>query len=646
MSADPAWQAAVASLVQRRIFERLSKLPGGVTIPEQLRNQLSYAPEKGGRLYWKGNMTETQELLLLSLSGETEWQRAAGGLVKRMRPKVRTQSVLQLQSRLLSSQNALRAAVQNNQNALDRFKVLLGLPPNLGLTVNQRLLKQFELIDPRILRMELKLEAFVEQWAKLDEADPDPQQLRLVLQGLRKLRDETEVEVIKVLQEDLKRVRAELPKRLRTMRTAEERGQVQADFARTEEDLRALFGDFAEVTRVLKLLESDFGGSDMDQRVRRNAPLTAGLGATGAAIPAQKLVQDVVPAMGALREEILRIARNAEAVQNSLRVELIMLADFDLTIEQTVKLALENRLDLKNARARVMDARRRVEIAANRLQAILNLRVEGDINTRPANSKPLDFRGRQSNFRVGVGFTAPLDLVNERNAYRDAQIAYQRERRSYMALEDAIKLTVRTSWRNLDLLKQNFETDRRSVRVSAAEFDRAVESTVDPGGQNQNPGLTLLNALNSVLGAQNRLIRNWIEYEGTRLNIYRDMGIMRIDPNGIWEDSYYQQGVKSVAPGSITPPPPSPGPTKTSANELRPVDERQPDRGISGVRHGREPRSERPRVRSVSHTSQPRQFLSDGKDRDGGRRTGARRRRVLRFPIRPERALRGQTGTP
>ena len=269
-----------------------------------------------------------------------------------------------------------------------------------------------------------------------------------------------------------------------------------------------------------------------------------------------------VRAIADLREQLLLIARNSQGVQIGLRVELLTMQEFQASIGKSVRRALANRLDLKNTRARVMDARRRVEIAANRLEAVFNLRVEGDIGTKTG-TKPLDFRGRRSNFRVGLGFTAPLDLVNERNAYRDAQIAYQRARRDYMALEDQIKLAVRTSWRELDALRKSFETARRRIRVSASEYDITVESALEPPApgarpSNQNTGLNLLNALNSVLTSQNDLIRIWVDYERSRLNIHRDMGMMDVDPRGLWTDSYYQRGAARQQDGTSTPAKPLP----------------------------------------------------------------------------------------
>jgi hypothetical protein len=41
--------------------------------------------------------------------------------------------------------------------------------------------------------------------------------------------------------------------------------------------------------------------------------------------------------------------------------------------------------------------------------------------------------------------------------------------------------------------------------------------------------------------AQNELIEVWLDFETTRLNLYRDLGTMQIDSRGFWLDPFYQQ---------------------------------------------------------------------------------------------------------
>ena len=61
-----------------------------------------------------------------------------------------------------------------------------------------------------------------------------------------------------------------------------------------------------------------------------------------------------------------------------------------------------------------------------------------------------------------------------------------------------------------------------------------------------------MNALDTILSAQNSLIRNWFSYERARIGIFRDMGIMNIDQRGLWEDNFYQQ-LSGTSAGLVPP---------------------------------------------------------------------------------------------
>jgi outer membrane protein TolC len=137
---------------------------------------------------------------------------------------------------------------------------------------------------------------------------------------------------------------------------------------------------------------------------------------------------------------------------------------------------------------------------------------------------------------VALRFTTPLDQVTERNVYREALIAYQRQRRAYMLQEDNVKQQIRVAWRQLTVQQERLAIDRETIRNVAREYDSASLSAL---GQGQGNALNVLNALNSVLQAQNTLIGNWVNYETNRLNIFRDMGIMQVNQQGLWSDRFY-----------------------------------------------------------------------------------------------------------
>jgi hypothetical protein len=91
--------------------------------------------------------------------------------------------------------------------------------------------------------------------------------------------------------------------------------------------------------------------------------------------------------------------------------------------------------------------------------------------------------------------------------------------------------------------------------LSALQYDQAVETSTAPlapgASAGNSQGLNLIQALNSVVSNQNNLIQIWVNYEQSRLNIYRDMGIMEIDDRGVWTDDYYlrlTQGMGSSSP--------------------------------------------------------------------------------------------------
>ncbi|MCA9022457.1 MAG: TolC family protein, partial [Planctomycetaceae bacterium] len=283
--------------------------------------------------------------------------------------------------------------------------------------------------------------------------------------------------------------------------------------------------------------------------------------------------KQIILEMANLREDMLRTSQGMQVIEIGLRVELITLEPFTMDISEVVQIGLENRLDLMNQRGFVMDARRLMEVRSNSLEAVLNVVVDGDVSTPLGKNKPLDFRGSQAGLRAGVEFTAPLSLVQERNAYRESQIEYQRQRRTFMEAQDNVKYDIRQSWRQLNVLRQNFETSRVQIRLAALQYDSAVEATSDPAQAGRNQGLNLLNALSSILDAQNSLISNWVNYEQNRLNIYRDMGIMEIDENGIWKDDFYQHRAGRIRPtNEHRQPPPETDETRVSAEEvIRPV---------------------------------------------------------------------------
>ncbi|MFY9255020.1 MAG: TolC family protein [Fuerstiella sp.] len=556
------------------VRERLSEFPVGAEIPESLRSKFKY---DGESLVWNGLLSEEQKADLLAISSDPKYQSAVQQLIRWRENQVVSLSVSQLVTRLNTAQNQLESARRQLADQLDSFKIRLGLPPDIQMSVDDTFLRPFELIDNQILSLADELKDFAkEQGPSLipappgvrtsERLPPEYSDLKSYIANLKALKDKIQIVGLDQVQSDFTPIRNILaetadditgPTTGRQFRNKAERDRVIRDVARDLRLYRLNEGDFKSYATELELLNNLLKADSEDA-------LVASLDKNSD----QKISQDELPdgwselpsvgefgedqsltgeefrgiirdAAVQIREELLQITQSLEVVQAGLRVEAIALNSFVIpgqmetpSIEQVVQIALENRHDLMNARGAVMDSRRAVEIAANALKARLDVRVSGESG--------IDGKTNSDDTNVSIDFKTPIDQVVQRNDYNAALIDYQRARRIYMAAEDAVKQSVRSSWRQLRVSEQRLEIDRQTVRNAALQYDNVAT------GVGQNNSLSLLNALDAVLNAQNALVGDWVTYESNRLNIFRDMGIMEINAEGVWEDKFYLADGPSV----------------------------------------------------------------------------------------------------
>ncbi|HVJ86347.1 MAG TPA: TolC family protein [Caulifigura sp.] len=528
-----------------------------VEIPEALKGFLFY-DLVAQRLRWRSEtaMSPEQAALIRAISDTEEFQLAATELMRQVRDPVNSLDVLQILTQYNSQQNTLRNLERAYQDNLDSYKIFLGLPPTIPMTLDERLLKQFELIDKDILDLESATDqGFSTVWATAAGV-PDPNGVEADLYDLDKVRS-----VAKQFDELVSRIRSvvidrisnevealaeAVPQRLEAMLDDEDKRRLQVDFDRDRRVFNLGVRDFNLIEEQTKQLDEELALSRVENSV----------------------LQDAHTRIKENQEALVRFVRTMAVLEVGLRAEMIKVNEFKLQEPECLQYALDNRVDLMNARADVMDARRLVEVAANRLQAVMALTAEGDLGTsNPQN--PLSFDVDQQTYRFGVQFRAPLDQIAERNAYRTSLIAYQRARRSYMLFEDQVKQDVRRALRAIIVAERNLETARGAVRRAALQYDALNEQTDDPARAAQAAtsttgglqGNNVLTALNSILNAQNQLISSWVEYERNRLNIYRDMGIMDVGPDGLWNDPFYRASLNDsrdeVPPNTIPLPTPA-----------------------------------------------------------------------------------------
>ena len=211
------------------------------------------------------------------------------------------------------------------------------------------------------------------------------------------------------------------------------------------------------------------------------------------------------------------------------------LEDLLLTAE---RVALENRLDLMNARAQLYDTWRQIRVSANALKGILNVAVTNQFLTPPTTNNPFGFVDQAKAFSLVFNAELPLVRINERNQFRLNLINYQRQRRSLQNTEDGLKYQLRSETRGLELTWRQFQIAQRTLALSVRTKDQAFEAIIAPpqgpsaGAQGAVQTTNLVGFQQSVVNNENNLISLWYNYQTQRLILYRDLGIL---PYEEWE---------------------------------------------------------------------------------------------------------------
>ena len=240
-------------------------------------------------------------------------------------------------------------------------------------------------------------------------------------------------------------------------------------------------------------------------------------------------------------QEFLQVVERLVLVPAQARLEMIMVKSIDLGAEDAFQVALANRLDFMNGRASLVDQWRLIQINADALQSVLNITASGELRT--ARNNPVSFRAPTGSARLGLEFDAPFTRLLERNAYRESLIDYQQSRRSLIQSHDSLHLGVRALIRNLEQLRQNLEIQRRAVTIALRRVDQTQldlnppRQPVQPGFRppiNQTLSIQLLGAQTALRDSQNAFLAAWLNYYAMKIRLYRELGIMVLDPEGRW----------------------------------------------------------------------------------------------------------------
>ena len=455
------------------------------------------------------------------------------GLLQQLQQIRNAEANLKLQSRTLAKLEAFldkgiidpvqveqfRQNIQNDRDsllrsrvsyelALDRYKTdTLGLPPHLEVELDDTLIDQFQLIPKSTTDLLDSIYVLQRQLRRLPRP-PSVENLDSAISDLFALSEDMK-QHSGTAKDDLQRLSEAMESRREGMSPELVAGLEQQRDSLVQAS-RERETDVANLSATLEAVHQNL--SDATVAESRTA-----------------LVRWIDDALTAFDQSVL--------LQASTRLELVEVPKVALTSSDAYNLALTHRLDFMNGRAALVDTWRQIQVRSDALQSVLNITASGDLRT--ARDNAVSFRAPTGSLRVGVEFDAPFTRLLERNAYRESLINYQQDRRDYIQSRDRLSLGVRQLLRQLEQLRASLEIQRQSVAIAITRVDLTQQRLNDPQQMGQNrlsatTAINLLSAQSSLRTTQNSFLSAWLNYMSVRMRLYRELGIMTLDPEGSW----------------------------------------------------------------------------------------------------------------
>jgi len=229
----------------------------------------------------------------------------------------------------------------------------------------------------------------------------------------------------------------------------------------------------------------------------------------------------------------LGLTVDAHFVLDDRELEALQIHHPDLSVDDSIQVAMAARLDYLNSKDQLDDAVRQVDLAANFLKPRVDLTASVAVKNNPNEDSrfPVPDIGRYR-WNAGLNFDPGLDRKSERNEYRRALITRNRAARAIEQQEDDIKLQVRDSWRTLDQAKRNYEISEIGVKLA----ERRVEEQDLLAELGRAKALDQVDAQNALIDSKNQRTQALVTHTIARLQFWNNMGILYIKDNGQWEE--------------------------------------------------------------------------------------------------------------
>lgn len=204
---------------------------------------------------------------------------------------------------------------------------------------------------------------------------------------------------------------------------------------------------------------------------------------------------------------------------------------------EAIRIALANRLDLAVTYGGVADAQRVTVVAADRLNAVLDLVGSADYSDRrgafsggAANGQ---LRFDEGSYRLGLRLDLPIERTAERNQYRQSLIALDRAVRAAQEAEDNVKLDVLRALRDLRVAAEDLKIQALAIEVAQRRVELA--NALLNLGRGETRDVT--EAEQDLVNAQDSFTRSLVDFRLAELELRRDLGVLEVDETGLYAEA-------------------------------------------------------------------------------------------------------------
>jgi outer membrane protein TolC len=243
--------------------------------------------------------------------------------------------------------------------------------------------------------------------------------------------------------------------------------------------------------------------------------------------------------------------QNYEQALDRFKIQLALPTDANITLDQSelkalektgvsppeytednaIEVAMAQRLDLANTRDNLDDAARQLKLAADGLGIQLALSAGANASSPSTGTEAGKIEFNKGNYSLGLQGDLPLDRKAERNTYRTALIAVQQRQRSWDEAVAQIQLVVRQAYRDLKETAESYRIQKVGLQLAERRLDR--EKLMLEYGQ--GTVRLLLESEDALVAAQNAVTTALVDHSITKLNFFRDIGVLTVKPDGMWE---------------------------------------------------------------------------------------------------------------